>query len=91
MSLTWSLPTPNPHAYLTLWRQAEGGEWTRVALLRGDARQFTDTSVQAGTSDSYHAHLVTDPAASTWSNTATVSTPTAGPAQLTPRRGRGGR
>jgi probable HAF family extracellular repeat protein len=87
--LTWSDPNPNAQAYLTVWRQDAAGSWTRVALLAGNASRFTDPSVLPGATYSYRAHLVNGGAVSAWSNLASATTPTAGPAHLTATVGAG--
>ena len=78
--LTWSNPRPDPQAYVTVWRAGSTGSWTRVALLRGDATAFTDTTAAAGGSYRYRAHRVKGAEVSGWSDEATVVIPgTPGP------------
>lgn len=88
-SLSWTRPGTTA-THVVVQRRENGGSWTQIAWLSGDASSFIDRSTKANSVYEYRAYRANTGGSSSWSATVTVYTTPAAPSGLSATRTTGG-
>lgn len=88
-SLSWTRPGTTA-THVVVQRRENGGSWTQIAWLSGDASSFIDRSTKANSVYEYRAYRANTGGSSSWSATVTVYTTPAAPLGLSATRTTGG-
>lgn len=75
LDLTWTDNSPYATGYI-LQRSVSGGPWVSLPELPAGTTSYNDTALSTGTTYAYRVQAVDTAGSSTYSNTATLATPT---------------